>query len=402
MHLHDCLRRIHGGGSDELGRQREPAARHQNDLAALRHVVQELRRECGGQPIVLGDEVELVIAEQARDVEVARSDPRPFVIGEQRLSVQHRPAILEDAGAGMQQLAVPAAREDADNRDVGGAGEQQSHIHAAARRIDKGCIERRRRHEIRIRDPQPFRHRRGEQLHRAIDPRLTRQAFHDAHGGRTAFVGLGRRLVVGQWAAGARPHPAERRIERRNRRSAHDHHGIAPAGLSRPRVAGPFVADAETTRHRALTIDDEQLAVIAAERLDRTARPDRLEGAAVHAVTAQLAPEPAARAAAAERIVEDSDADAGAGPLRPCACEAAAGLVVVNDVILEMHRALRARDHLEHRIERMVADRDVPEDVARNRPRTCRAVQRPRERVRRRNGGGHPPRPSEGSTGRSA
>jgi len=168
------------------------------------------------------------------------------------------------------------------------------------------------------------------------------------------------------------------------------------------RIARPFVADAQPPGHRALTVDDEEFAVIAAERFDRAAGPDRPERADVDAIAAQLAPESAAGAAGAEGIVQDVHADPGARPLRPRARETAPGVIVLNDVILEMNSALRARDHFEHHVEGDTAHRDVADEVAGNRSSTRRAIQRPRERVGRRNGGGHPPSPSDGSTGRSA
>src|SRR2546425_303913 len=65
------------------------ARRHQDDLAALGHVVQKLFGERRGQTIVLGDEIELVIAQQARDVEVARSHACPLVITDEGLGVNH-------------------------------------------------------------------------------------------------------------------------------------------------------------------------------------------------------------------------------------------------------------------------------------------------------------------------
>src|SRR5687768_368761 len=70
-----------------------------------------------------------------------------------------------------------------------------------------------------------------------------------------------------------------------------------------------------------------------------------------------------------------------------------------------MNRTLSRRDHLEHRVERFVAGRDVPQDVSGNRPRAGRAVERARQRGGRVGGGrlyGHHPRPNDGSTGRSA
>ncbi len=160
---------MRGGGVDEARGQGQVAARHQDDLAALGHVVQKLLGERRGQTVVLGDEVELVIAQQARDVEVARSHACPLVITDEGFGVNHGAAILEDPRARVQQLAISAPGEDANDGDVGRAGEQQPDIHAALGRVHEGREERGWRDEIRVGNPEPLRHRRREQLHRAID-----------------------------------------------------------------------------------------------------------------------------------------------------------------------------------------------------------------------------------------
>src|SRR5438552_17425635 len=104
--------------------------------------------------------------------------------------------------------------------------------------------------------------------------------------------------------------------------------------------------------------------MITAERLERTTRQDRSERPAVDAGAAQLTPVGAARAEGAERVVEDAHANPGARPLGPRRRKAAAGVVVVNEVILEVNRALGAHDHLQHRNKRGCADLDVTHDFA--------------------------------------
>ena len=317
------------------------------------------------------------------------------MIGEQRLSVQHRPAILEDPRARVQQLAIPAAGKNAHDGDVRCAGEQQAHIHAAASRVHERREQRRRGDEVGVGNPEPLRHRRREKLHRAINARLSREAFHYSHGGGTAFLRRGSGLVLGERAAGPRPHADECRFQRSHRRPAYRQHRVAPWRSPGREVAGPFVADAEAADHRLFAVHDEQLAVIAAERGDRTARPDRAKRTDLHTGTPQLAPVGTPAAVASEGIVEDTHAHAGARPLRPRRSEAPPGGVVADDVILEVNGPLCVGDHLEHRVERIAADRDVADEVAGNRPCTRRPIQRVRKRV-------HPPRPNEGSTGRSA
>jgi len=101
----DRVGRVHRGGSDEPRRQRQPAARHQHDLAALRHVVQN----CVASVAVKPSARRRGRARNASRLETLRLlDPRaPLVIAHERLGVQHRAAILEDAGARVKQLAVP-------------------------------------------------------------------------------------------------------------------------------------------------------------------------------------------------------------------------------------------------------------------------------------------------------
>ena len=234
-------------------------------------------------------------------------------------------------------------------------------------------------------------------MDRTVNARLTWETLHDAHGGRAALFRRQGELILRKRLAGARPHATERRLERRDRGSANVHHRVAPARLLGDRIAGPFVADAETARHCTAAIHDEQFAVIPAERLHRAGRPERPKRAHVDAVTPQLAPEPAAGAARPKRVVQDTDAHTGARALRPRRREAAAGFVVVNDVVLEMDGALGAADHVEHGVERIAAEREMPDEIAGNRPRARRAIERPRKRVSH-----QLPRPSDDSTVRSA
>src|SRR5437660_7960390 len=100
---------------------------------------------------------------------------------------------------------------------------------------------------------------------------------------------------------------------------------------------------------------------------------------------------------ASEGVIQYAHVHAGSGPLGPRRGEPATGAIVVDDVVLEMHRALRAGNHLEHRLERIPAHGDVANNVAGNRSRAGGAIESARERVC-----GHPPRPNVGSTGRSA
>ena len=112
---------------------------------------------------------------------------------------------------------------------------------------------------------------------------------------------------------------------------------------------------------------------------------------------AQLAPKGMAGTPAAEGVIQHAHVHARSGTLGPRRGEPAAGAIVVDDVVLEVHRAVRAGYQLEHRLERIPAHGDVTDNVARNRSRAGGAIESARERVC-----GHPPRPNVGSTGRSA
>src|SRR5204863_319196 len=103
---------------------RSPATGLQHDFAAGREVAQELLRQRGGEMVAFGEEIQLVVPEQARDVEITRPDARPAVIDQQRLGMQHRALPLEDAGTRTQQIAIADPRGVTQDGEVARAGDE--------------------------------------------------------------------------------------------------------------------------------------------------------------------------------------------------------------------------------------------------------------------------------------
>src|SRR6266702_4284484 len=142
-----------------------------------------------------------------------------------------------------------------------------------------------------------------------------------------------------------------------------------------------------------------------------------MEGAHLDAGMRELAPVAPRRAERAEGVVQHAYRDPRPGPLRERLREAAPGAVVPDDVVLEVHPALRTGDQREHRLEGAGAVGVMLEPVAADGPGTRRPVDRAGELVtlggedaagREPRGDAHPtgapdaPSPSAPSTGRSA
>ena len=99
----------------------------QADLDAPVDVPAELGFHHLAQPRVIGQDVDLVIREEAGDVEIARPDPDPAPVHHDRLGVEHRAAPFEDPHAGAQQLVVVDPGEPLDPGQVALARRQHPH-----------------------------------------------------------------------------------------------------------------------------------------------------------------------------------------------------------------------------------------------------------------------------------
>ena len=232
--------------------------------------------------------------------------------------------------------------------------------------------------------------------------RARRRAGDDAHGRGPALGRVGVQLVVGQRVAGAEPQAPERRVERRDRGPAHPHHRVAPRLAAARRVARPLVPDAQAAGHRRAAVGDEQLAVVALQDLERVQGQQRMECPHRDARLAQAAPEAVRGPDRAERVVEHAHAHLRGGALGEDLGEASAGMVVADDVVLEVDPAPRRGDVGEHRGEGDGAVGMVVERVAGDGARARRAIDREAERVAHPAGAPAPPRPRTASTGRSA
>ena len=142
--------------------------------------------------------------------------------------------------------------------------------------------------------------------------------------------------------------------------------------------------------------------MIAFHHLEGAQGQQRMKPAYLDARLAQAAPEAAGRADRSERVVQDAHAHLGRSPLHQDVGEAPAGVVVADDVVLEVDPPARGRHVREHRRQGDGAIGVVLESVALDGAGTRRAVDRETERVAHPAGAPAPPRPRVASTGRSA
>jgi hypothetical protein len=83
-----------------------PAFAAQQHLGGMREIHLVLSHHRLGEACILDHRIQLEVAEPARDVQVARADPRPPPVGYRRLGVHHRALPFKDPDARLQQRAV--------------------------------------------------------------------------------------------------------------------------------------------------------------------------------------------------------------------------------------------------------------------------------------------------------
>src|SRR5678815_5346015 len=76
-----------------------------SNLEALLHVSPVLSFHLPSEAFLLDEHVDLEIAQQARCVQVARSDPRPATVRNHGLGVQHRSIPFVNADACLEQFS---------------------------------------------------------------------------------------------------------------------------------------------------------------------------------------------------------------------------------------------------------------------------------------------------------
>ena len=185
-------------------------ARVQHDFGRALEVLDEHRFHLPGKPRVLDDDVELAIADPARDVQVRRSDARPAAVGDRRLRMQHGPVPLEHADAALEQRPVPGTGDRPQRGNVGRPWHEQSHVHAVGRRRPQRLHVGRRACVIRVGEPQRFlRHRRDELIHAQQAGRV--RACRRRHEARRLPREPSRRSCVRRQAAVPRRPPTSRR-----------------------------------------------------------------------------------------------------------------------------------------------------------------------------------------------
>src|SRR4029434_7260370 len=127
------------------------------------------------------------------------------------------------------------------------------------------------------------------------------------------------------------------------------HWDLDPGGPPRRDPAGgvpePGTTDANAAHESDGAVDLQRLAMIAREPSERTIEPRRVVAAHLHPARAQSPPESArGLCPAAQPIVEQPDLDSAARPLDQRSGELAAGLVVVDEVVLDVNVVPRRPD----------------------------------------------------------
>jgi len=112
-----------------------PADRPAGYLTAPADVQAELVFQGLGQARVLDQDVELVISQQARGVQIARPDAHPAVIAHDGFGMKHRTILFKDTDSAAQEVPVPDAGEIPDQRQIARAGNQQPDVDPLVGRV---------------------------------------------------------------------------------------------------------------------------------------------------------------------------------------------------------------------------------------------------------------------------
>jgi hypothetical protein len=113
-------------------RTSRPSALLQHDFRRVAEVIAILTLHRAGESLVLDGNVELVVPDEAREIEVRRAHPghRPSADGS--LGVHHRPVPLEDTNAGLEKGTV-SDREKGERSGMSLApGTKETHVDGVA------------------------------------------------------------------------------------------------------------------------------------------------------------------------------------------------------------------------------------------------------------------------------
>ena len=221
----------------------------QDHLGGVREVVQVHRVHQGREGPILGDDVELVVAEPAGHVEVRRAHPRPAPVRDRRLP----------------------------------------DVHAVAR----GLHVRRRAGIVRVRQPEPLAREGGDEVIHAEQAREVRGRGDHAQ----SRLPHGRARLARPEAGGGdrraheRPHLRERRLDLEDGRAADLDASISPRGDAARGIADPGPADAETGHEADRAVDGQHLAVVPAEPPEGTGQPGSIVAAHLDPARAELVPD---------------------------------------------------------------------------------------------------------------
>ena len=221
---------------------------------------------CGAELLVLDRDVELPVAEPARDVEVRSSRRAPTC--RRRLRSWRGPSTRSTRRCGRRRRAARGSRSGSSRRR---RTRRRCRARACGRRRrprggDQRADVRRHADEVRVGDPQRFaRHRRDQliELEHAGGRRHRRDdAQRDTSPHRAIEPAAGNSLV-GNATAGRRPRFRECGFDIRDGRAFDHHAGVALAFAAGLRIVAATRRRRTAADERDAPVDDEGLAVIA-------------------------------------------------------------------------------------------------------------------------------------------
>ena len=336
----------------------------------------------------IGDGADLVVQEEAAVVEVGRADDGDVVVHHQGLGVQHARLVLVDAHAAADQLVVVGARGRRDQGRVRTARHQQLHIDTAQRGIGECGQRGLGGHEVRRGQPDTFLGRVDGRQMRAVDglQAVVGAGGDDLHGQR-AFGSIGQQqvyvfgFVLGVLFQRIGPVFQEDGLQPVDHGAFQAQMDIVVGIDHDARVL--FIGNVDTAREANLAIAHQNLAV-GAEVDDRAQAPADL-GAMEHrdlgARLFQRLQKAPAQLLGAQRIEQQAHLYACAGPLYQQVAQGRAGLVRLEDVVLQVDVVARRIHRLDDGVEGGSAAHQQPQVCGRAHGKVAGGRHQPRDLV---------------------
>src|SRR5215208_774942 len=210
-----------------------------------------------------------------------------------RLGVDHRAAVLEDPDPCLEELPVAGARGPAYPRYVVGRRREDPHVHAVPSGSHQGLGKDWHGEEVGVGDPEALLHPGREQLKHTQGAHPARLLDDYAHGLLPRHLDVIRvgALIVGQPLSRLIPHAGESPVYVGHGRPSDADRGV-PVG--QPCLWGghhPAVGDADTARRGVLTVNGDQLSMVASDRPERRSRRWRVDRPDLYAGIPEASPE---------------------------------------------------------------------------------------------------------------